>query len=173
MSSSSLNDHERVGVVGRANVVRLDACESPVCVGGVEGFPDSIPKICRACNRRKENVNDARSFALLITAGSRHDVGHILGVSVRLVVLRSRDACLIHLLGDGIVRNVSVIVVDLLKEERGTSVVVLVMMIGREEEEEKNKKKHHRQSGQCDNKKGSILTWPQKRTSTLPASRTG
>lgn len=139
MSSSSLNDHERVGVVGRANVVRLDACESPVGVGGVEGFPDSISKICRARNRRKENVNDARSFALLITASSRHDVGHILGVSVRLVVLRSRDACLIHLLGDSIVRNVSVVVVDLLKEEKRDVVVVLEMMIGREEEEKKKK----------------------------------
>jgi hypothetical protein len=33
-------------------------------------------------------------------------------------VLRSRDACLVHLLGDGIVRNVSVVVVDLFKKEK-------------------------------------------------------
>ncbi len=118
MSSSSLNDHERVGIVRWANVVGLDACEPPVGVGGVKRLPDSVSKVCRARNRRKENVNDARSFALLVAAGSRHDVGHVFGVGVRLVVLRARDACLVHLLGDGIVRNVSVVVVDLFKEEK-------------------------------------------------------
>ena len=55
---------------------------------------------------------------LMITRRTCHNDDHVLGVGVRLVVLRSRDACLVHLLGDGIVRNVSVVVVDLFKEEK-------------------------------------------------------